>query len=177
MRLALVVVFLAAPTFAQDQVWTWTDEKGEEHYTNDKGSIPEKYRAKTRSTVGQELSVVKPSDGREPAPEPTPAAPIPVKRAQNGTVKLVLFEASTSAASKALKKAAVIEKLIADNPGLTVERVEFATAVDRAEKLGVTQLPTVLFVDASGTVLTRATGLVTQKDLQAKLDKARGTSE
>lgn len=181
----VVALLLAAPAFAQDQVWTWTDDKGEEHYTNDKGSIPEKYRSKIRSTVGQELSVVKPSDGYEPAPTPaptpvakpvTPPAPTPV-RAPNGAVKVVLFEASTSSASKTLKKAGVIEKLLADNPGLTLERVEFATAVDRAEKLGVTQLPTVLFVDGSGTVLVRATGLVTLKDLQGKLDKARGTSE
>lgn len=177
MRSLVLTLLLASPALAEDQVWTWTDEKGEEHFTNDKASIPEKFRAKVRSTAGQELSVVKPSNGLS-EPDPTPKATAPTaQRAPNGTIRVVVFEASTNSASKTLKRSGVLEKLVSDNPGLRLERVEFATAVDRAEKLEVTQVPTVLFLDSTDTVVARSTGLVTLKDLQAKLDKARGTSE
>ena len=179
MRLALVFVLLSSPALAQDQVWTWTDEKGEEHYTNDKSSIPEKFRTKAKSTQGEELSVVK-VRGVEPAPAPSPTpAPTPISApsktaARAGPIKVVLFEASTNSASKTLNRSGVIDKLVSNNPGLKLERLEFANAVERAEQLKVTQLPTVLFVDDSGTVIARTIGLVTLKELQQQLDKARG---
>ena len=180
MKHALILLLLATPVLAQDQVWTWTDDQGEEHYTNDKGSIPDKFRARAKPTAGQELSVVKTRDEAAlPSPEPvkvapTKASPATAPRATPGAIKVVLFEASTNSASKTLSRSGVVDKLVVDNPGLKLERVEFSTAVERAEKLGVTQLPTVLFVDDTGTAVARSTGLVTLKELQRLLDKARG---
>ena len=181
MKIALVVLLLAVPAFAQEQVWTWSDERGEEHYTNDKSSIPDKFRAKAKSTSGDELSILKTSDGRsDAAPEPAKVAPpktvvIDAKGAP-GPIRVVLFEASTNSASRTLNRSGVLDKLVSNNPGLKLERVEFARAVDRAEKLKVSQLPTVLFIDDTDTVLTRASGLVTLRELQQQLDKARGAT-
>lgn len=177
MKIPLLLVLLAAPAFAQDQVWTWKDETGEEHYTNDQSSIPEKFRKKAKATQGEELSVVK---IREGANDPAPAVVVPPQPSASktsvkpGSIRLVLFEASTNSASKTLSRSGVLDKLVSNNPGLKLERVEFATAVERAEKLQVTQLPTVLFMDDTGTVLSRTTGLVTLKELQERLDKVRG---
>ena len=192
MKFALALVLFAAPAFAQEQVWTWVDEKGEEHYTNDRGSIPEKFQSKAKATEGAELSVVKTHDNSSeptPAPAPTkvapPLAPAPVKatpattarRPIPGGIKVVLFEAATNSASKTLSRSGVLEKLVSNNPGLQLERVEFATAIDRAERLKVNQLPTVLFVDDTDSVIARSIGLVTLKELQAQLDKARGPGQ
>lgn len=173
MRLALVAAaLLALSAAAQDQVWTWVDEKGEEHYTNDRSAIPEKFQKKAKTTTGPELSEVKVRQSPTPAPAPVIAAP-PV-RAAPGPIRIMLFEASTNSASKTLQRSGVVDTLVSNNPGLKLERVEFATAVDRAEQLKVTQLPSVLFLDDSGTVIARTTGLVTLKELQQQLDKARG---
>jgi hypothetical protein len=158
---------LALPVLAQDQVWRWVDESGEEHYTNDKPSIPEKFRGRASSTSGDELSVLKTTP-------PSTAEPIAQAPRKPTAIRAVLFEASTQSASKTLRRSGVLEKLVADNPGLALERVEFATAVDRAEKLNVTQLPTVLFLDGAGLERGRASGLLTVKELQRELDKARG---
>ncbi len=202
MRAVLFLLLWSAAALAQEQVWTWLDEKGEEHYTNDKSTIPEKFRAKARATEGDELSVVKTRDNEAaptahsaPALSPAgaagatkPATPInpPGRNAPSAAagprplvreIRVVLFEASTNSASRTLSRAGVLDKLVANNPGLKLERVEFASAVERAEKLKVNQLPTVLFVDQTDTVLAQTTGLVTLKELQMQLDKARGALE
>ena len=194
MRARLVaLVLLAAPALADEQVWTWVDDKGEEHYTNDKSSIPDKFRGKAKTTAGLELSVVKAHDGTgtesfpsEPVPQLQPQVklqpapplqrptPDPVVITVPGSIRVVMFEASTNSASKTLNRAGVLDKLAADNPGVKVEHVEFSTAVPRAERLKVSQLPTILFLDASDHELDRTVGLVTLKELQQKLDKARG---
>ena len=166
-RALLALALLAAPAFADDAVWTWVDEKGEEHYTNDKTTIPEKFRTKAKTTSGQELAVVKSADGRD---EPRPAV---ILAQAPASIRVVLFESSTNSASKTLARAGVLDKPVSDNPGLKLERVEFAKAVDRAEQLKVTQLPTVLFMDGD-TVVARSTGLVTLKELQSQLDKVQG---
>jgi len=168
-RVLLALALLAGPALADDAVWTWVDERGEEHYTNDKSAIPEKFRTKAKTTAGQDLAVVKAADGK---PEPSLKS-APVLVAPASFVRVVLFESSTNSASKTLSRAGVLDKLVSDNPGLKLERLEFAKAVDRAEKLQVTQLPTVLFMDGE-TVLARSTGLVTLKELQAQLDKVQG---
>jgi hypothetical protein len=183
-RLALALLLLASPSFAQDQVWTWSDESGEQHFTNDKSTIPEKFRSKAKSTAGDELSIVKTREGtadKRPAEVITPTKSEPIEksapaapRGKAGPVRAVLFEAATNSLSKTLNKSGVLDRLVSNNPGLRLERVEYATAVDRAERLKVTQVPTVLFVDDSDTVLTRTTGLATLSELQALLDKARG---
>ena len=189
MRAALVVVLVVTKAFAQEQVWTWVDGAGEEHYTNDKGTIPEQFRRKATSTAGQELSVVKVEEGSgapgpgprpaDPVARPRPAAPSPVVTTPQSArgIRLVLFEASTNSASKTLNRAGVLDKLLADNPGLKIERAEFSTAVERAEKLKVTQLPTVLFLDGADFEVGRTTGLVSLKELQRRLDQARGAAE
>src|SRR4051812_40656573 len=107
--LALVVSISA---FAQEQVWTWVDEQGEEHFTNDKSSIPESFRAKATSTEGAELSVLQTKD------QGNAAAPAPGGRPLGKPVgvKVLVFEASTNTASKALRSSGALEKLLADNP-------------------------------------------------------------
>ena len=44
MRAAAWVLLFALPALGQEQVWRWVDDAGEEHYTYDKASIPEKAR-------------------------------------------------------------------------------------------------------------------------------------
>ena len=185
-------LLLALPAFGQDLVWRWVDDSGEEHYTNDKSSIPEKARARATSTEGAELSVLSTSDSSSPAPigRPVQVAPAvlgrpipgqvvsPAPKATpiaplRGTLRLVLFEASTNSASKTLRRSGVVEKLVLDNPGLKLERLEFATAVERAEQLHVTEIPTVLFLDEAGVERGRTSGLTTLKQLQAQLDQAK----
>ncbi len=193
MKAAALAMLLAIPALAQDQVWRWVDEHGEEHYTNDKSTIPEKFRARAKATEGDELSVVKAHDGEPAAPKTPALTPLPAttpgqpnpavqlrptpaassSRRLSREVSVLLFESSTNSASRTLSRAGVVDKLISNNPGLKLERVEFAQAVERAERLKVNQLPTVLFVDETQTVLARAIGLVTLKELQMQLEKAR----
>jgi hypothetical protein len=172
--IALALSLLSFGAFADDQVWRWVDEKGEEHYTNDKSSIPEKSRPKATSTTGAELSVLQTAGGPLPNEPARPATKAMAPAAAAAVNRVLVFEASTNAASKALKKSGALEQLVSENPGLKLERYEFAAAVERAEALHVTEIPTVLFLDDTGVERGRATGSLTIKQLQFQLDLARG---
>ena len=180
MRAAIVALALTAAftAWGDDTIWRWVDGEGEEHYTNDKGSIPEKFRAGASSTAGSELSVITTSEGSAvPAPAAKPGAVVPVRPAparKAAAIHAILFESVTNSASKTLRRAGVVEKLVSDNPGLQLERIEFGRAVERAEELKVTEVPTLLFLDENGVERGRFVGPGTVSQLQLQLDKARG---
>ncbi|MDP2270695.1 MAG: DUF4124 domain-containing protein [Archangium sp.] len=87
--LAALLVFSTAAN--AQQIYRWTDKKGEAHYTDDVSTVPK--GAKLETTEGEELMVV-------PAPPPSPTVPapktIPVPRApaarapQTGSIEVRL---------------------------------------------------------------------------------------
>jgi len=72
LRLTLLGLATVAALAAAEEVYRWTDEQGEVHYTNDRSTIPEKFRKKAEPVKGGELFTVTPSQegpSRTRAPE------------------------------------------------------------------------------------------------------------
>ncbi len=71
LRPALFCLAAVAALALAQEVYRWTDEEGEIHYTNDRSTIPEKFRKKAEPVKGGEVSTLKPSRQR-PAPSAEP---------------------------------------------------------------------------------------------------------
>ncbi|MHB8877185.1 MAG: DUF4124 domain-containing protein [Myxococcaceae bacterium] len=79
--LVLVILFGSGAASAQS-IYQWTDADGGMHFTDDPGSIPQKYRARSQTLSGPELGVVQVKTGEDAedpkavpatAPAPTPS--------------------------------------------------------------------------------------------------------
>ncbi|HTP64406.1 MAG TPA: DUF4124 domain-containing protein [Geobacteraceae bacterium] len=69
-RLPVLLLLVAAT--AQAEIYTWTDSRGTNHYTNSIYEIPEKYRAKAKVL---NLGIVEKKDGPSSPEPPVPQQP------------------------------------------------------------------------------------------------------
>ncbi|MFN7133018.1 MAG: DUF4124 domain-containing protein, partial [Myxococcales bacterium] len=53
--LALACVLLLPAAASAQQIWRWTDDAGEVHYTDDERSIPERHRKAAKTTSGDDI--------------------------------------------------------------------------------------------------------------------------
>jgi len=69
---------------ASAETYSWTDEKGTVHFTEDLGSVPEKIRIRARILAGTETSVKEESASEEPTARTPAAAPTAAPADGNG---------------------------------------------------------------------------------------------
>src|SRR4051812_34651817 len=78
-RVLVPLLLLLAPLAAQaDEIFRWTDDEGEVHYTNDPDAIPANKRTKAKVTKGTELGHVNAVDGKDGKDSKKKRVPPPV---------------------------------------------------------------------------------------------------
>jgi hypothetical protein len=81
MRTAIAIAALwATAAIAQDEIQTWTDDKGEVHYTNDPAQVPAQYRRTMKRTADNAaLSVIPSTEKGGDAKASTTSSPAKVQ--------------------------------------------------------------------------------------------------
>jgi thiol-disulfide isomerase/thioredoxin len=194
---ASVVLLLAAPALAEDEMWKWADDDGTPHYTNDKSTIPAKHRARATRTNGTEIGVVNTQEGAslpdavgnavdkatgkdkpiELDGDEEPARPEkngPPARYTNDVKQVIVFGAPWCQPCLMLKKQRTLEQLIEAHPELKLRDVDADQKPDFAKKYGVTVLPTIVFTDMGGKEFLRVRGPKTLEQFERALTAARG---
>ena len=181
-RLAPAALLCAAlagsPARADDDVWRWTDDAGDVHYTNDAATIPAKFKARATQTRGDELSVI--STGST-APQPAPATTLttevvaeddPPPR-KNDVRQVLVFSAAWCNPCRVMKKARTLEQLVEAHPELKLVEYDADANEALARKYAVGALPTVVFADASGKEFYKVRGPRDLKGFEKALEAAR----
>lgn len=91
--------------------------------------------------------------------EPPAAAPAPLKKPVRSIeqVKLLYFHAGWCQSCKRLDESGVLKRLLEQEPGLVIEKVDVDTNEKLLDRYGVEVTPTLVLVDASGFPLGRPT--------------------
>ncbi len=96
----------------------------------------------------------------------------PVPYGSAGT--LLQFSSTFCAPCRATRR--VLDRVVATDPTVTHVELDVADLPVLAERLGVRETPTVLVLDATGTEVTRATGVPTLAQARAAVEAARRVS-
>ncbi|MDD2501903.1 MAG: hypothetical protein PHN92_13930 [Geobacter sp.] len=77
-QLVLILSVLLLPVTSGAASYSWTDPAGTMHFTDDLGSVPQKYRAKAlRQAASEPATAPAPSSPQQPAPAASTAKPEP----------------------------------------------------------------------------------------------------
>lgn len=77
MKKVVVALVLIMSSTAYGMVYTWTDSRGDKHYTNKEHEIPMRYRVKVKSLYPDQIGISLPQQqpATLPPPQPLPQAP------------------------------------------------------------------------------------------------------
>jgi thiol-disulfide isomerase/thioredoxin len=199
--LFLAVLFASVPAMADDEMWRWIDEDGTPHYTNDKATIPAKYKARATTTTGGEIGVVNVKEGNaldtllgagkdrgggnteitqdDVEADNKAGAKVGAKvgaqaKFTNEVKQVLVFGAPWCQPCLMMKKQGTVEALIKAHPELRLREIDADQKPEVAKKYNVTALPTVVFTDGAGKELLRLRGPKTLEQFERALTVARG---
>ena len=133
-------------------MYRWTEASGDVSYTDDFGTIPERYRASAQTTLGDDITVL------ESRPVPGAVAArgrSPAQAGADGSVRLLLFRADWCPACRHLDRSGVINQFAARHDDVPVVRVDIDREDAQARRYGINSIPTVVLVDSNGDELAR----------------------